>query len=775
MANKDIWIEQARRALEGYDEKLLRQVANRLFRPRSQWPVDELIERTLTTLTNPPVLDRRLKDLPPACRQVLALIAHSRQPCWRVGNLVEMLVTLGQADGLEPIKTLIETGLLFPFFSDDLPTKQRLKDISLALALSSNPAVFTLPQVSARALGEPLWTKDEGGRMKEEEKGRDSSFILPPSSFPLPVLEADGLDWPLRLAVLWQTVSAGPLRWTQQGDFFKRDLDRLRQDPLLAAQPHDALAEIPDPGLLVVSMALALGILKEKDDKVTGWQGDKVPQTKDVQPVTLSPCHPVTLSSDLIAGEFPQAWNEGLPATLESLWSRLPWLPGWNALDGWQPAEPIGNPFPGVYLLALLLLGQLGANEWAQPEALEAWILRRHPFWRSAGEEKLPVGAITRFLLGVAYPLRLLQAMKAKDEGGRMKDEEHGDDSSFLLPPSSFRVRLSPMGRWLLGLGEVPPAVGTYPQTLLVQPTLEILAYRQGLTPELVVRMSRFATWKGLGAACTLQIEPESVYRALEAGETFASLVQVLERYGMKAMPAAVIESLRTWSNKRDRITVYPAGVLLEFSGPDELAEALARGLPAVRLSDRLAVVQSETELTEHYHHFRLTGTRDYLAIPDQCVDVDDDGVTLSIDMTRSDLLLEPELLRFAEPLPPSPSLPVGRKLFQLTPASVSAGRNQGLAVSALEKWFLQRTGAPLPAAARMLLIGPESPFMTLRQQLVLSVGSPDVADGLQQWPATRGLIESRLGPTCLSVVAQNVPALRERLRELGMEMKDEG
>ena len=636
MGNEDIWIEQARRALEGYDAKLLRQVANRLFRPRNEWPIDELIARTLNTLTNPPVLDRRLKDLPPACRQVLALIGHSRQPCWRVGNLVEMLVTLGHNDGLEPIRTLIDSGLLFPFFADSVPPKQRLKDISLALAHSACPIVFALPQVSARALGEPLW-KDGGLRAEDGRTTIEvlSSVLRPPSSV---LLEADGLDWPLRLAVLWQTVSAGPLRWTQQGDFFKRDLDRLRQDTLLAAQPHDALAEIPDPGLLVVSMALALGILKNGDSPVLDSE----------EATSKKVASPFFKGGDLSAGEFPQSWNESLPATLASLWSQLPWLHGWNAVDGWQPAQPPGNPFPGVYLLALLLLGQLGEKEWARPESLEAWILDRHPFWRSAekekarekekakAKEKLLAGVITRFLLGVAYPLRLLQATKETRQGDKETRRQGEESQAVSLSPcfpvslSGHLVRLSPLGRWLLGLGEAPPGLGTYPQTLLVQPTLEILAYRQGLTPELIVRLSRFARWKGVGAACTLQMEPETVYSALEAGETFASLVQVLEQHGMKAMPAAVIESLRTWSNKRDRITVYPAGVLLEFPGPDELAEALARGLPAVRLSDRLAIVQGEKDID--YRHFRLTGTRDYLALPDQCIEVEDDGVTLRVD-----------------------------------------------------------------------------------------------------------------------------------------------
>src|SRR5437773_996636 len=116
-------------------------------------------------------------------------------------------------------------------------------------------------------------------------------------------------------------------------------------------------------------------------------------------------------------------------------------------------------------------------------------------------------GVLTTYLLGVAYQLRLVQATRV-------------DGSDWL-------VRLSPLGRWLLGEGAAPPEPA-FPQTLLVQPNLEILVYRQGLSPDLIARLSRFAAWKNLGAACTLQLQPESVYRALESGDSFESILGTL-------------------------------------------------------------------------------------------------------------------------------------------------------------------------------------------------------------------------------------------------------
>src|SRR5205823_5393618 len=142
------------------------------------------------------------------------------------------------------------------------------------------------------------------------------------------VREADGLEWLLRLSVAWQQVAAAPPRRTQQGDFFKRDLDRLRGDPLLNAAAAESLGEVPDPGLLATALAVQEGLLEDR-------------------------------GGELHAAGFPAAWEEGWPAALASLWAALPRLEAWNMEQGWSPGTHVGNPYPSAYLLALLLLGRL--------------------------------------------------------------------------------------------------------------------------------------------------------------------------------------------------------------------------------------------------------------------------------------------------------------------------------------------------------------------------------------------------------------------------------
>ncbi len=445
----------------------------------------------------------------------------------------------------------------------------------------------------------------------------------------------------------------------------------------------------------------------------------------------------------------------------------------------WPPIATANDPFASAYLLTFLLLARLPEPGWISPAVIQDWLLKNHPYWK--GEDLRPSRQqpwLERFLLGVAYHLRLVQAVRLEKEEGRQHPS--------LLRPSRWLVRLTPAARWLLyqrtrtdrrsgsdGEGPVaapPEAPPVFAQTLLVQPNLEIIAYRQGLTPALIQKLTRFATWKSLGAACTLQVEPESVYRALESGQTFDSIRLTLEQHGTRTIPPAVIDALRTWANKRDRITVYPSATLLEFSSAEDLNDALARGLPGVRLSDTLAVTASEDDID--FKHFRLTGTRDYSLPPDKCVVLEADGVTLTVDLSRSDLLLETELPRFADLLS-NPSAGTasasGGRQYRLTPASLARGRAAGMLVTTLETWFQQRCGQPLSPAARLLFTAEQAPAPRFQRLLVLQLASSELVDGLMQWPQTRGLIALRLGPTALVVNEEQAQLLRERLLEAGL------
>jgi hypothetical protein len=697
----DLWADRIRQVLAAYDEPLLRQVAHRLLKPRNHWPVDELVERAVATLGNAVAVDRKIKELPPGSRRLLAVIGLSRQPHWRVGHLLAILATLGESEGLTPVQALLETGLLYPELPAGSPPLKAFDEWLggsgvLAARLFAHPDVVA--RVAADDLGLPELTPVEA-----------------PGAHPR---AADGLEWLLRMAVVWQQVSEGPLRLTQQQSLFKRDLSRLQTDELLNAPFAEQVVPVPDAGLFALVLASATGLLALED-------------------------------GEMKARPFPPAWDDDLGTVLRSLWAALPTAEWWDPMAGWMPVEGEPHPFPSLAPLAFLALSRLPAGAWADPAEVGRWLYEKHPSWR--GRLGKGPGAIAEsegwartLLLGVGFPMRLTDAVET---------------------PGGWMVRLSDFGRHLL-CGAPEPALGhDFRQTLLVQPSCEVVAYRQGLTPALVSKLTRFARWKVLGAACILELEAASVYHGLESGLSLAELTRVLQQHGMRPVPPSVADLLQRWANKRERITLYHSATLLEFATPADLDQAVSRGLVALKLTDRIGLVDDGEAID--YRHFRLTGNRDYESKPQRCLQIDPDGVTFAVDAAQSDLLLEAELGRIAEPVSANG---VGPRRYQLTPKSLRTAAAAGLSVGDLDQWFVERGGQPLSSAGRLLFQG-APPARALRQTVVY-LPNEEAADGVVQWPATARWVEERLGPTAVVVAEENLEPFRAQLAEIGVELK---
>src|SRR5215213_17439 len=164
MADDTPWLDRLAEALRRYDEPLVRKVAVRLARPRNQWPVEDLIDRCLDVVNNPPVLDRRIGELAEASRRLLAMLGHSRQPAWALGNLVELAMAAGEADGLAPVIDLLEAGLLYPLLPPAEGRRGRFVSFDHWLGTAGSGgaplAVFSPPQIAGRAMGVDLGLPD---------------------------------------------------------------------------------------------------------------------------------------------------------------------------------------------------------------------------------------------------------------------------------------------------------------------------------------------------------------------------------------------------------------------------------------------------------------------------------------------------------------------------------------------------------------------------------------------------------------------------------------
>ena len=687
-------------AWESYSEPLLRKVAGNAIKPRQKHAVAELRERLLRWHENPPQVDRRLRELSGPARTLLALLHLGKRSQWRVGSLLELASCLCHrdevVDGLKTVEELFLAGLVVPVTSKDQGKLSSFEDW-LGQGIENQYRVWIAPEVLSRAAQQWEALSAFDGPLYEVEG-------MPQ--------EADGLEWFLRLGVLWQVLHDSPAKLTQQGTFFKRDQDRLTQDAVLNQLLTETGLTLPEQGHFLVALGLGMGLLRVEDS---------------------------LLSAEL----FPAAWRDWSPALTQVL-GVLSDMTAWSVKEGWGGVQAGTNPWPTVMLIVLAVLLRVPEGQWIHPEDLAEWIVERHCFWSALDHPPNLTTPLQHLLLGVLFPLRLMQMGKAEDQG--------------------YVVRLTPLGRAVLaekGALTLPH----FPKTLLAQPNLELVAYRQGLDPQLVAELSRLATWKTLGAVCLLQIDQHSVHRGMAAGATFEAAVNLLDHHGVHPPPGNVVEALRTWAAKRDRLAVYHGANLLEFTSKDDLDAALRRGLAGIPLADRYLLIENEEAL--EYRHFRTLGTRDYALPPSVCVSVAADGVTLHVDATKADLLLETELLRFSIPQQGSE----GRH-FVLTPASLAQARAQGLSLLFLSEWFLQRTGQPISPAVRLLWNDRSGQTAHFERLVVLKVSSEMLADGLWQWPETRQFLQERLGPTALAVHAEAVAGLRHRLEALDLRYR---
>ncbi|MFL5329836.1 MAG: helicase-associated domain-containing protein [Gemmataceae bacterium] len=681
----------AERALARYREELLRRVASKLIRPRTLWQPDELRSRMLSALEDPVSLDRTLKTLSPLARQLLRLIDLTSQYRWPLQTFADLLPALGHTEGVGPVIELLEAGVIYPELDGSLPVESF--ESWLAPAATVPRWLKVVPLAAKRCREEPFDIGAPVGEAKAKVCGAQS----------------DGLEFLIRLAVVWQTVRVAPTRLTQAGGLFKRDLDRIRTHPLLSAAPADALGSVADLALLTVQMGRATDVLGVDDEQ-------------------------------LVASKLPESWDKDLTTAIGEIWSALFSLENWDPIVGFD-APRASRLRPMAMMLAMALVSA-PKNNWLKVSELADWLASRQPEW-TLDPDHLQ-NWCQAFLLGLLHPLRIVEV---------------ADD----------RVRLTDLGGAIMEHGDAklpPPAVT---QTLLVQPNLEVVLFRQGLTPSLTAFLTRIAEWKAIGLACTLTLTPDSVYRGLESGLSVAEVQRLLERHSTRPLSDSVLEMLRSWASKRERVQVYPSAMLLEFRTADELEQALKQGLVEFKLTDRIGLVSSESQL--NLSRFRLVGTRDYLAPEERCIEVDDDGLTLIANDGRADLLFGAEVRRFSVPI--ESAMADDRSQYRMSLESLRRARQGGVDLAWLDEWFSRRSGSPLPPTARLLFLGRDLPAAQLEKVVIFRSPTEEFADGLERWPEAAEFFVERLGPTTFAVASDRVAQLKALLQSAELRFEE--
>ena len=668
------------------------------------------------------VADRMVNALPHGAKVALGLFALTETPGWPASGMALALTCLG----VEPdpaLRRLLELGLVAARVGESFDAVydyERVVGVQIAqTTLLAHPSVLN----AARTVLPEVDGPPEAGPVRQAR-------------------ESDGLEAVLRLAAVWQRIEEGPIRQTQQGTFFKRDRERLEDDPVLAGPITDALEPLPDMALLWIALARSVGLV--------------VPEP----------------GSDRLVAAPADYWGENavhLPQMIATRWLALR---DWHEQVGMRSeASPVDLAIPFVRASVLLWLAKIPEEAWMTLADLDEHLDRLAPYWdRPLLSDPLKARAsaagetLAAILLGPAYQLGLVRTAEETPSGRRV-------------------VQLTPLGRYSLALGPPPPPRETFDHFLFVQPNFEVIAYRQGLTPTLIGQFSRFARWSQVGAALELKLTPDSIYRGLEGGLSTDAMLDRLGKHSSRPLPPGVAEALRTWASRRDRVTYHASSTLIEFANADDLEAALklfptsGRVAPA-RISDRLLLVEDEASIP--FSKFRMAGSRDYRRPAETCVDVEPDGVTLALDLGRSDLLVDAELARFADEKavrsrPDGSSSP--RRSFTVTPGSLARAAENGMTVAQMARWFTQRTGGELPSSIRLLLHAATpgvEPFPT-RRPIVLTVPSPDLLDGLMQHPSTGPHLGDRLGPTTAIIPDDDLEPLGQALRDLGRSLDEPG
>ena len=539
------------------------------------------------------------------------------------------------------------------------------------------------------------------------------------SPFPSRYSEADGLDAWIGLSLVWQAAGASPLRFTSDGMLHKRDAERI----------HDVLGKLPAPPIGRTpsaqrwwQLAIILGIVAQE-------QGHR--QTK----------------CQRLADRLAQPWVD----LVRDLWNA--WFLSYLPKSASTVASAHGNSYSEHTLIVPLLsaaahLVTAPETDGIKMDTLRQAVLESLARGQDCGTGQLIddrlVDEIFEEWLGMLWLLGLVQW-----------NETHQV------------LRLSPLGRRVFELDSSWHEPENQP-CLILQPNLEVIAYRPAVRPANLAMLSQFAQWKATHPALVLQVDSASIHAALQSGYTVGELLAWLEQHSTREIPEAVRHLLTTWAQQQQRITVLPQATLLEFDTPQDLQDCCARGVPGTVLSERLFLLDESTELD--FRLFRIVANIHYSQPLNPVVQLLEDGVTLEVKLQQANLLLGCELEQLAD-LVETDSIAQIRR-YRVTPGSVARSRQHGWTPLRWQQWFLKRCGrGPSPAIQFLLTAGHSE--LVLAPLYILETPSETIADGLLQWAETSPYILRRLGPTALAVRADRKNDFLCLLRNLGIKLQE--
>jgi hypothetical protein len=346
-------------------------------------------------------------------------------------------------------------------------------------------------------------------------------------------------------------------------------------------------------------------------------------------------------------------------------------------------------------------------------------------------------------------------------------------------PSGQRRVRLTPLGRAMLGLPDPKSATGqsdviedpSGERSILVEPTFEITCFLDLASLPLLHDLSRFASLVRVSERVVrFRLTGESVQWGYSRGYDAEGIAALLGRFGAQPVPANVISELQNWERLHRRVTVMLCG---------DLVAAAGRSDPEVVQSGVLFAIDDpdEREAIDVVHTFIIAGNEEKLdralrANRPRVIDYAGpivptvswlDDARIRAPGGESDLRTVSRLQRFC--------VAEDDETWRIDPDQIRDRFPDGDGYDSLIAVLREGLVGGLTAEREIGLKGllGEPAEASMQQMDVLLLASADDGDRVARIAALQPFIAQRLGPRAFHVVPGTVTRLTEHLRVLGI------
>ncbi|MBI4560301.1 MAG: helicase-associated domain-containing protein [Candidatus Hydrogenedentes bacterium] len=319
--------------------------------------------------------------------------------------------------------------------------------------------------------------------------------------------------------------------------------------------------------------------------------------------------------------------------------------------------------------------------------------------------------------------------------------------------------RITPLGRYVLGVGESPEPEDAEPvPALTVQPDFEVIAYLDRCPAYVRRRLDLFCERIRSGPVSVYRMTHDSVLRGVNSGVSIESFSRLLTTCGIRPVPDNVTRQIVTWSQKMEAVTVRRGCRVIECLTPELALKFQALNPDARRIGDRFLLLAREMPDSGEDSPQMI----EYGSSPHPCLE-QMPGLRMRLPWERRDLFIE-RRLQDVGVLEPTES---GDVILTLSESKLGEKEDWSLVAAELEALAVgdlhPRYRMALRAWAREL-----SPARTASATLI-RFEDWDTCAALLDTPELHNFIEGRLGLHALVIRSGKLNAFKQAAKGYGL------